>query len=680
MISHNLSEFIRESEERYRSLVEHSPDAIIIQSNGICCYANPAALALYGASRAGDLVGRPVLDFVHPEHRETVAARIRQTVESGYVAFRRESKIVRLDRQSVDVEVTGIRISHQGQPAAFVFLRDIGERKRMETLLRNSEERFRLAIEATHAMVYDLDVITNRVNALQGLQALLGYELTEADLSLAWWDRQIHIEDLPLCHDVFSNMLAHPCDQVLQYRMRHKQGHYLFVEAHVRPLCDATGRVVRMIGTVVDITEQKLAALALIKTKEELEQRVQARTTDLLGVVDTLQDEVVQRKLIECALRERSEQLRVLAGERAMAEQRERNRIAQILHDGLQQTLVGAKFRLATLDRGNDNGRAVAVVSDLIDDAVETSRSLTAELSPPILRQGGLIPALEWLTNFKSKKHGLTISLAADQDIDPAPEEVTDLLFQSTRELLSNVVKHAGVKAARVHIARGDRGICVTVEDDGIGFDPCQLGLKTNASEGLGLFTIRENLNLLGGGLEISSAPGLGTRITVSVPTRVPEKARPKVDLETKASVPAPRRRIKAPCTARKIRTLVVDDHMVMREGLAGLLVAASDIDVIGKAADGVAAIKLVRELRPDVVLMDISMPGMDGIEATKIIHHELPDVRVIGLSMFSEEERGAAMCQAGAVGYLTKSGPSDAVIDAIRASVRLKTAARNGS
>jgi DNA-binding NarL/FixJ family response regulator len=111
---------------------------------------------------------------------------------------------------------------------------------------------------------------------------------------------------------------------------------------------------------------------------------------------------------------------------------------------------------------------------------------------------------------------------------------------------------------------------------------------------------------------------------------------------------------------------------MVMRQGLAGLLRAESDIEIVGEASDGQSAIDLVRELRPDVVLMDISMPGMDGIQATRIIHKELPGVLIIGLSMFQEGEQQAAMRAAGAVAYLTKTGPSEALIEAIRACVRV--------
>lgn len=119
-----------------------------------------------------------------------------------------------------------------------------------------------------------------------------------------------------------------------------------------------------------------------------------------------------------------------------------------------------------------------------------------------------------------------------------------------------------------------------------------------------------------------------------------------------------------------KIRILLVDDHMVVRQGLAELLCIEPDFEIVGQTSDGESAIGLIRELEPNVVLMDINMPRMDGIEATRIIHREFPEVCIIGLSMFQESERAAVMREAGAMNYLSKSGPSEAVIAAIRTCI----------
>jgi len=105
----------------------------------------------------------------------------------------------------------------------------------------------------------------------------------------------------------------------------------------------------------------------------------------------------------------------------------------------------------------------------------------------------------------------------------------------------------------------------------------------------------------------------------------------------------------------------------VVREGVARLLLGESDMEVVGQAADGHEAVRLARALRPDVVLMDVSMPGLDGVEATRAIHADLPDVRVVGLSMFEEADQAEAMRAAGAVDYVTKSGPATELVAAVR-------------
>ena len=116
-----------------------------------------------------------------------------------------------------------------------------------------------------------------------------------------------------------------------------------------------------------------------------------------------------------------------------------------------------------------------------------------------------------------------------------------------------------------------------------------------------------------------------------------------------------------------KIRIFVVDDHRVIRQGLFALLSFHSDIEMVGEAADGQEAVDKARQLHPDVILMDINMPGMDGIQATRIIHSELPGVRIIGLSMHDKQDQADQMIQAGAFAYCTKDGSTDELLSAIR-------------
>jgi len=419
------------------------------------------------------------------------------------------------------------------------------------------------------------------------------------------------------------------------------------------PVKDSTGWIVGFILSLYETTERKKTELEMQSLNETLENKVAERSA------------VAER---------RADQLRQLASELTMAEQRERQRLAQVLHDGLQQILVGAKYRLALFGRGRGTKQTVSEVADIIDEAIETSRSLTAELSPPILHQSGLIAALEWLVGWMHEKHGLNVDLIAEIRPRIPSGEMEIFLFQAVKELLFNVVKHSGVKSARIRLTDDNSRIQIAVEDEGSGFDPSQLRSAGGRVGGFGLFSFSERIDVFGGRLLIESSPGVGSRILLDVPLAGQNEASRNgvVDKDPAAfqSKP-PNASLQRTAQPRKLRIALVDDHIAMRQGLAGLLQAEPDMEVVGQASDGASGVKLIREIRPDVVLMDISMPRMNGIQATRIIHSELPEVHIIGLSMFKEGEQAQAMREAGAVDYLTKSGPSEAVIAAIRSCVR---------
>ncbi len=156
----------------------------------------------------------------------------------------------------------------------------------------------------------------------------------------------------------------------------------------------------------------------------------------------------------------------------------------------------------------------------LIDEAVISTRSLTFELSPPILYELGLEAALEWLTEEMESKHGIHCRFEDSGQPKPLDHDIGVLLFQTVRELLVNVRKHARARNVEVSIKRSGANILIKVEDDGVGFDMKRLCPRGGKPDGFGLFSIRERMRHVGGQVEIKSAPGQGTRVTVTAPLR----------------------------------------------------------------------------------------------------------------------------------------------------------------
>jgi PAS domain S-box-containing protein len=629
---------------------------------------NEAAEKLTGYTRF-EAVGRNGIDLLLSRERRAAAWEEFIRLRKGGPSQDLEKPIL---TKSGEQRLVSWRTNHVRERGRIVgtisFGLDITEHRKMENALRESEERFRVIASRTpdHILVQDRSLRYSFViNPLLGLseQDMIGK--TDSDF--------LAEEDAARLTAIKKAMMETGNPIRVETPLESRTGNSGFFDGCYVPRHGADGRIDGLIGYFRDVTEQKQVEIALHQARETLEIRVRERTEELTRMVEALNNEVAQRTLAQKSLRERSEQLRLLAAELTLAEQRERQRLVEVLHDGLQQTLVAAKFRLALTERAThpEDGKTAAQVAKLIDDAIETSRSLTAELSPPILTEGGLVAALEWLALWMQERHGLAVKLSVPSQVDSPAKDIAVPLFQATRELLFNVVKHAGAKSALVQLDRLDDGIRIVVSDEGGGFDPAGLRVAGGSAGGIGLFSMRERLHLLGGKVEIESTPGQGTRITLIAPAAVLERHRPEIACASPAqhvSIAAtPQHEGISGGSARKIRVLLADDHTVVRQGLARLIREEDDMEIVGEASDGEAAVGFVRQVLPDVVLMDISMPIMNGIQATRIIHAEFPDIRVIGLSMFEAGGLAADMREAGAVDYVTKSGPSEAVIAAIR-------------
>ena len=441
---------------------------------------------------------------------------------------------------------------------------------------------------------------------------------------------------------------------------------FLELDTQRAELKDQKGRLQDLVEQLKEqVDARSVVEECLRRSNDELEQKVSDRTVDLAETIKALK--TANEQLVA-----RADQLRALAGELTMAEHRQRRQLSKILHDGLQQHLAIAKLHLNALAGRLDSEElqsAAGDVENLIAESIHISRSLSAELSPPVLTNRGLATGLEWLAAWMPDKYGLCIDLSLE--IRPElPDDVKIMVFESVRELLFNAVKHAGVSRAKVCLSQSDDAmINVSVCDDGAGFDINRLKPAGDPHSGFGLFSIRERIELIGGRLQIQSAPGKGSRFTLKVPCRSnfqatepgPASACPLEGAGTQVILETGR---------GPWRVLIADDHTLFRDALARLVNREGDLEVVGQAHNGREAIELARRLKPDVILMDLSMPEVNGIEATRVILQEASDIRIIGLSMHADGNSAELMCAAGAVDYRNKDCAAFELVSAIRACV----------
>jgi len=254
--------------------------------------------------------------------------------------------------------------------------------------------------------------------------------------------------------------------------------------------------------------------LARLQHMARARERRQAR--DLKEINQTLEQRVEERTI---EARRRAEELSALAAELTRTEERAQRRLAEWLHDDLQQLLVATKMQISLTHSAIDDPRLRGLLEKacrLIDDSIGQSRSLTAELTPTTLYQSGLVPGLQQLADWVKEKYRLHVTVEARTDVTPENQEAAVVLFSATRELLFNVVKHAGVSEARVTLSEEEGRVQLTVEDQGAGFDPTVI--CHSPKSGFGLLNVRERVRSIGGDVQFQSTPGQGTCVILLAP------------------------------------------------------------------------------------------------------------------------------------------------------------------
>lgn len=429
--------------------------------------------------------------YERAEDAQAVLALKRKVLEGGYPM----RGLVEIHRQGVthtmDLTVHPQLDEGQGVVGLLSACVDITDRMQDELVLRETREQ--------------LNWILNSA----------GIGLWSISLGLDRWDRDARTKELFLVPEGIERGMevflkcVHPVDRArvsMSVQQAIKEGGSIDIDHRVvdvtsgtvtwirtkgRAKYSASGIATAFSGLSFDITAQKEMEFALRHSEDVLRQKVA----------------------------QRSAEVKALSRELTLAEERERQAIAMELHDGLVQILSLAQVTLEKLrgeGRPADRRKLCDGLGELIRDAELGTRSLMAQLAPPVLGELGLVPALEWLTEEYLRKFGLKVRLTDDGAAKPFGKVARAVVFRVVRELLINVAKHAMVDAASISIETWGEGCTVVVEDAGVGFEPRTVFERS--TPGFGLVSVRERIELLGGRASFVSAPGAGTVVRLTIP------------------------------------------------------------------------------------------------------------------------------------------------------------------
>jgi PAS domain S-box-containing protein len=512
-------EALRESEERYRVLVEFSPNSICVHRDGKLLYVNPAGVRLFGATDLAELVGRSVLDFIHPDSLPVVRERLRR-LRAGGTAPLIEERFVTLNGDVRDVEVTAIPITYENGPAAQVIIRDITERKQAEERLRASEQVARGQVEA---LTYSLDVLAtapapdkflgqmlSTIGRLLKAQSVILWLLDEANDSLVLRAaaQGTNFAAADPAHPFIRNPLLWKKDKVLQETV--------FTGAPV--ICEDVEDDPRVSSAIREYfkskgTKKYLTIPTLVggRVKGFIGIRHEARPRYRPEEIELAQA-LAHQAMLAIQLNEFAEQSR----QAAILE--ERNRMARDIHDTLAQGFTGVIVQLEAVEdaiaccRRKEANEHLQRASELARQSLNEARRSVHALRPQALQRGNFWEALKGIVKNTTAGTTLHTRFELRGKLRELPLVWQENLLHIGQEALTNALKYARPRNFKTRLICNTKELRLELRDDGDGF-------KINSQhDGFGLAGMRERVEQMGGELKVTSSRSKGTKIIVTLP------------------------------------------------------------------------------------------------------------------------------------------------------------------
>lgn len=473
-------EALRGSEERFRLVVENSYDIItILNSEATICYTSPSLKRILGYD-VGELVGKSILAYVHPEDGQTLNAAFRRILEAPGLIPPIEFRFLHRDGSTHSLESVGSSIPHEVDGMRILLnCRDITERKRAEEALRESEEKYRTIVSNINDAYYEVDADGSFTFFNESLTRIFGSSPNQL-LGMNYRHYTDPATSQRLSTAYGDAMRTGESTTLIDYEIRRGDGEKRSLEVSLSPIRDGTARAKGFRGIIRDVTERKTA---------------------------------------EKALRASEEQLRALSAHLQSVREEERTRIAREVHDELGQALTALKLDLSWVgdrlsrDQHALNGRVGSMLK-FIDSTIETVRRISAELRPPILDHFGLTAAIEWELHRFNNRAGIECEFRAIPEDITLDQNRSTTVFRVLQEALTNVRRHANATAVKVDLRQDDDELILEVKDNGRGITESQ----TLAPTSLGLIGIRERARMCGGSVRILGSVEQGTTVTVVIP------------------------------------------------------------------------------------------------------------------------------------------------------------------